>query len=250
MGDENRVKTPRSPTFGGFLPIEPCKLYEAIAIIKWPDVEKYNTSAMGIRFGNNGKIYLRPYPETDTYDLLSNPAVELVTINFTDDVETFAIAALSGLQSGSGVEELDHSSLTIKEGYAFLKNSQTMILGKIHDRNQEYTLKYGSSSFDDLNLVTTEFTVTFEIERLKVLQLSIVSQPVNRGDNLALEAIVYASKIPAIQKQTNSFQQVHELVDKVRGFQNDIRRFSASRRALTVCNIIDNFLDKTLPSDH
>ncbi len=39
-------------------------------------------------------------------------------------------------------------------------------------------------------------------------------------------------------------------VDKVRGFQHDIRRFSASRRALTVCNIIDNFLDKTLAKRH
>ncbi|MHA1110044.1 MAG: DUF447 domain-containing protein [Promethearchaeota archaeon] len=250
MGDENRNRTTRSPTLGGFLPIEPCKLYEAIVVIKWPDKDKYNTSAMGIRFGNTGKIYLRSFPETDTYDLLSNPLVELVTINFTDDVETFAIAALSGLQSGSGVEELDHSSINIQEGYAFLKNSQTMILGKIQDRNQKITLNYGSSSFDDLNLVTTEFPVTFEIERVKVIQSSTVSQPVSRGDNLALEAIVYASKIPAIQKQANSFQKVQEMIDKVRGFQHDIRRFSASRRALTVCNIIDNFLDKTLPNNH
>jgi hypothetical protein len=97
-----------------------------------------------------------------------------------------------------------------------------------------------------LNLVTTEFSVTFEIELIKVFQSPTASQPVNRGDNLALEAIVYASKIPTLQKQANSFQKVQELVDKVRGFQYDIRRFSASRRALTVCNIIDNFLDKTL----
>ncbi|TFG20104.1 MAG: DUF447 family protein [Promethearchaeota archaeon] len=250
MGDENPVKIPHSPTFGECLRIEPCKLYEAIVIIKWPDEEKYNTSAMGLRVGNNEMIYLHPYLDTDTYELLSNPVVELITINFTDDVEIFAIAALSGLQSGSAVEELDHSSLTIKEGYGFLKNSQTMILGKINHRNQKFTLKYDGSSFDDVNLVTTEFPVTFEIERLKVFQSSTVSQPVNRGDNLALEAIVYASKIPAIQKQANSFQKVHELVDKVRGFQHDIRRFSASRRALTVCNIIDNFLDKTLAKPH
>ncbi len=211
MGHENPVSTPQSPTFGEFLRIEPCKLYEAIVIIKWPLEEKYNTSAMGIRIGDNGMIYLRPFPDTDTYELLSNPKVELITINFTDDVETFAIAALSGLQSGSEIEELDHSSLTLKEGYGFLRNSQTMILGKIHDRNQKFTLNYYGSSFDDVNLVTTEFPVTFEIERLKVFQSSMVPQPVNRGDNLALEAIVYASKIPAVQKQANSFQKVHEL---------------------------------------
>jgi hypothetical protein len=229
-----------------FFPFEPCKLYEAIVIIKWPKLEKFNSSAMGIRFGTNGRIYLHPYPETDTYELLTNPEVELITINFTDDVETFAISALSGLQSGSDIEELDHLALDIREGYAFLRKSQTMILGRILTRNRNISLKYPSSSFDDINLVKTDFPVSFEIDRLKVFLSSIAVQPVNRGDNLALEAIVYASKIPALMKQQDSFQKIQEFVDKVRGFQHDIRRFSASRRALTVCNIIDNFLDKTL----
>jgi hypothetical protein len=175
-----------------------------------------------------------------------NPEVELCTINFTDDVETFAVSALSGLQSGSNVEELDHTALDVREGYAFLRKSQTRILGRILARNKKINLKYESTSFDNFNLVNTEFPVFFEIEQLNMFQSPIIAQPVNRGDNLALEAIVYASKIPAIKKQKNSFQKVQELVDKVRGFQNDIRRFSASRRALTVCNIIDNFLNKNL----
>jgi hypothetical protein len=81
---------------------------------------------------------------------------------------------------------------------------------------------------------------------VKVLQTSLGSQPVNRGDNLALEAIVYASKIPALQKLENSYQKIQNFVEKIRGFQHDIRRFSASKRALTVCNILDNFLEKTL----
>ena len=242
MADDPQNQPPKNR--GIFLPIEPCKLYEGIIIIKWPEEDRYNSSAMGVRFGNNGKIYLRPYPDTDTFDLLTNPEIELLTINFTDDVEAFAFAALSGLHSGPNVEELEHSALDIRDGYAFLQNSQTMILGRINVRNQKMTLEYDSSSFDDLNLVTREFSVSFEIERIKVFKSSRVAQPINRGDSLALEAIVYASKLPAIIKQSNSYQLVQEMLDKIRGFQFDIRRFSASRRALTVCNIIDNFLEK------
>ncbi len=72
----------------------------------------------------------------------------------------------------------------------------------------------------------------------------------NRGDNLALEAIIYASKIPALQKLGNANQEIHDFVHRIRGFQYDIRRFSASKRALTVCNMIDNFLEKTLKEDY
>lgn len=234
---------------GMYLPIEPCKLYEAIIVIKWPNQHKFNTSAMGVRFGLKGEIYLRPYPDTDTFELLTNSEVDFLTVNFTDDVESFALAALSGIHAGHDVEEIDHSALVIHEDYAFLKNSQTVILGKIRTRNQQTQLNYSKTSFDHLNLVTSEFSVTFQIDRVKAFQSSTAPQPVNRGDNLALEAVVYASKIPTMQKQPNSHQKIHELVDKIRGFLYDIRRFSASKRALTVCNMIDNFLDKTLPNN-
>ena len=233
-----------------FLPIEPYKLYESIIVIKWPNQQKYNTSAMGVRFGSEGEIYLCPFPATDTFELMTNPQVEFLTINLTDDVETFAVAALSGLYKGSTIEELDQSSLIIHEDHAFLKKSQTLILGRIIGRNQKIQLKNSSSSFDDLKLVTSEFSATFQVERLKVFRTSTEPEPVNRGDNLALEAIIYASKIPALQKLGNANQEIHDFVHRIRGFQYDIRRFSASKRALTVCNMIDNFLEKTLKEDY
>ena len=246
MGEKNTNRNQTNQNDGSFLAFDPLKLYESIVIIKWPNQQKFNTAAMGVRFGDGDEIYLRPFPDTDTFDLLTNPEVEFLTINFTDDVETIAIAALSGLHKGSNVEELDHTSLIIHENYAFLKNCQTYILGIIKGRNQQTQLKYNSSSFDNIKLVTSEFSVTFQVERLKTFRTSTAPEPVNRGDNLALEAIIYASKIPALQKLENSHQKIHDFVGRIRGFQFDIRRFSASKRALTVCNIIDNFLEKTL----
>ena len=249
MGNQNSDMAQSSHTEDLILTVDPSKLYESIVIIKWPNLQKFNASAMGIRFDSHGMVYLRPFPDTDTFDLLNNPEVEFITINFTDDVETFALAALSGLHAGPDVEEIDHSSFVIREGHAFLKNSQTVMLGRIITRNQQFQLRYDSSSFDDLNWVTSEFKVTFQIEQIKVSRTINGYQPVNRGDNLALEAIVYASKIPALQKLKSSHQKIGDYITRIKAFQFDIRRFSASKRALTVCNIIDNFLDRTMKKD-
>ncbi|MBN2155630.1 MAG: DUF447 family protein [Candidatus Lokiarchaeota archaeon] len=220
-------------------PFENGKLYESIVVIQWPNQQRFNASAMGIRFSGNKVMFLKPYPDTDTFELLMNPNVKFITINFTDDVEYFALAALRGEHAGIDVEEMDQSYLDIHKGYAFLKQSQILILGEINIRNKPIFLKNPHSSEEH-----PEFKVTFQVLVKEMYQSFKQSQPVNRGDNLALEAIVYASKIPAIQKQQNSRNDIQKLIDRVRDFQYDIRRFSASQRALKVCDMVDKFLEE------
>jgi hypothetical protein len=175
-----------------------------------------------------------------------NPDVNTLTINFTDDVEIFAKAALTGLHAGSEIEELEQSQLDTHPEGAFLKNIQIGILGKIAKRNQNLAV-YGDSSIQSLHYrVTTLFSARFLIEPIKTFQTPNPAQSVNRGDNLALEAIVYASKIPVFQKQAESKEEVEKLVEKVHQLQFDIRRFSASHRALVVCNLIDEFIAQNL----
>ncbi len=203
--------------------IKPQKLYESIVIIKWPGRNKFNSAAMGVKFTDFQELYLSPYAETDTYDLLMSSEVKLVSVNLTDDIEIFAKSALTGLHSGSIIEEIGHSHLNIQTNYAYLKSSQYVILGEIQEREKASPKKRGS----------------FRLKIKEIHKTGLNSQLVNRGDNMALEAVVYASKIPAANNQ----QQVQKLIEKVRGYQYDIRRFSSSKRALSVCNYIDEFLD-------
>jgi hypothetical protein len=234
----NLVKMPLDILKDGRLFFQFTKLYEAIVIIQWPNQQKFNTAAMGVRFGPFHRLYLRPYLDTDTYDLLIDPKVKFITINFTDDVEIFALAAFKGLHSGPEVEELDHVYLDKHSEYAFLKNSQFMVLGEIVIRDRPIQL-----NDKDLKL---EFQVNFCISVKEIYQSNNPSQPINRGDNLALEAIVYASKIPALMKLEDSDEKINDYITRVREFQQDIRRFSASNRALKVCDSIDVYLKNIL----
>jgi len=226
------------------------KLYESIVIIQWPTQNRFNTSAMGVRFGKNRDMFLNPYPDTDTFELLMNPKVRKITINFTDDVVIFAKAALTGLHAGSEIEEINHSQLDLREGFAFLKNSQIEILGEIEKRNQDLIVS-GDTSIQNLrNRGTTQFFAKFLVKPVKIYQSPKLAQMVNRGDNLALEAIVYASKLPAYQKQNKSLIEIQKLLEKVGELQFDIRRFSASHRALITCDIIDEYITRSLLHDH
>ena len=74
-------------------------------------------------------------------------------------------------------------------------------------------------------------------------------QPTNRGDNLAIEAITLTSKLPSILKNTDlneksKVSKIFKLLDRIREYQKEIRRFSGSKTALRACVIIDDYISK------
>ncbi|MHA1727913.1 MAG: DUF447 domain-containing protein [Promethearchaeota archaeon] len=238
--------------------LEPFKLYESIVVIKWSDSAKFNAAAMGVRFLDEYSLILNPYPETDTYKILKNSErLEKedrlrLTVNFTDDVVLFAKAALTGLNSGSSVEELSRDELIKYNDVAYIKNANASILGEVVSVFKDFKVNF-SENFSEYNIkkkkIGTKFSAKFEINIIKKFKSDKMFQPTNRGDNLAIEAITLTSKLPPllnnekILKKTNE-DRIFKTLTRIREYEKEIRRFSASKRAFVVCGMIDDFISK------
>jgi hypothetical protein len=82
---------------------------------------------------------------------------------------------------------------------------------------------------------------------LKRFRSEKLFQVTNRGDNLAIEAITLTSKLPPYFNENRGYdkkneKKIYEMLNRIREYEREIRRFSASKKALLVCEIIDNFL--------
>lgn len=261
---ENLKEVPR--TFGNSsfsLCLEPFKLYESIVILKWSETDsenneikpKFNAAAMGIRFIDEYSLILNPYPDTDTYSILKKCIADKIrkklTINFTDDVILFAQVALTGLNAGSSKEELFEGEIKKFEEFAYVKNANASILGELVSDYGDFNLD-ASHYFKDFDITKfkTKFPAKFEINILKRFRSEKLFQVTNRGDNLAIEAITLASKLPLMKTadmknrgyDKKNEKKIYEMLNRIREYEREIRRFSASKKALLVCEIIDNFL--------
>jgi hypothetical protein len=235
--------------------LEPFKLYEAILITKWSESSStFNSAAMGVRFLDEYSMTINPYPETDTFKIiknaLKNNTRQKISINFTDNVVIFAKSALTGLNSGNSVVELDEDLLIVRDKDAFLKDANLVVLGKVIAEYKDIYLNLPvefSNFKDDGYKFNTKFKAKFEVSITDKFRSFKIFQPTNRGDNLAIEAIILASKLPAFLKTANLNKKGQEtkifgMLNRIREYQKEIRRFSANIRALEACNIIDEII--------
>jgi len=261
VSPENLIEVPR--TFGNSsfsLCLEPFKLYESIVVLKWHDSDKndnkpkFNSAAMGIRFVDEYSLVLNPYPDTDTCSILKKCITDKIrkklTINFTDDVTLFAKVALMGLNAGSSEEELHEGELIKFEEFAFVNNVNASILGELVSDFGEFNLD-ASQYFEDFGNTKfkMEYPAKFEINILKRFRSESLFQVTNRGDNLAIEAITLASKLPPYFTENRGYdkkneKKIYEILNRIREYEREIRRYSAGKKALLVCEIIDNFLSE------
>lgn len=248
-----------SRLFGNYeysLGLEPFKLYEAIIVLKWPlsnQHPKFNSAAMGVRFIDEYTLVLNPYPETDTYSILKH-AIDhnermRFSVNFTDNMVIFAKSALTGTFQGESYQELtDEIEIeTIElnsrvESIGYLKDAKYLLICETLNSIKEFKIDASQylQEFKGKGQHVT-FNAQFQIGVKKQFRSRLPCQPTNRGDNLALEAITLASKLLAF---LNNEDKTFKLLEKIREYQKEIRRFSASKQALDVCLMIDEYISK------
>jgi len=233
------------------LNLKPFELFEGILIIKWPNIVKFNSAAMGIRFLDEYSLVISPYQTTDTYSILKqycnvqnkNDRIKF-SINFTDNILYYTNSALFGNGEGPQTEEISQDDLIIdyELGVGFLKDSKICLLCELLGE-----FKFGPidasdylKDFNEPNILK-RFNATFEINIIKKYKSKKNSRPFNRGDYLALETVLLTSKLPTFASDHNKFI---DLIKKIRFYQKEIRRFSANKNALKVCEIIDQYINK------
>ena len=196
-----------------------------------------NASCMGIKLNKKNKIEISPFHNTTTYrNLIENG---YVVINFVDDIYLYALAALKNPESSIKfpLEYYLYTSLKSKwkKGYRTfpcIKQSWGILIGKITNEVQLINKdKYGKS-----------LRSTFELEIFYSQKYRDCFKYFNRAENLALEAIVLATRMK-VAKELNNFELFDKNHGKIIEYKENVERFSNNQKVLKIFDLVGDYIN-------
>ncbi len=214
-------------------------LYEIIAttysITKSGKEIKPNASCMGIRMIEGGQIQISPFYSTITYKNLKDYST--IAINFVDDVYLYALAALKELDSPISLTDFPSKYYDFKylESHAkdvpYIRKAWGILIGKVSQEFQK-------TKNDDLGEVIIP---VFKLDVIFTEKLQETHKLFNRAENLALEAIILATRLKIARENQNQalFSKIHE---KIKDFIENIERFGKNRRALKAIYLVNKYI--------
>ncbi|MGQ4872499.1 MAG: hypothetical protein ACP6IY_00335 [Promethearchaeia archaeon] len=236
------------------------KKYDTGAIIP-------NASCMGIRLLENDLISIKPFHKTNTYEILET--MGLITINFVERIDLYAFAALKMyFKDKNDKNQEDHNNnvkrnpeeskiFKIERGFPeYLFNNFTFI-SRDSDSNHliDITLPYLKNSWgvlfckaidEKISVIKDDFGKIKRSEfKLKVLSSKKFKESYkifNRAENLALEAIILATRIK-IAELKNDKKNYEEKLNLIKYYINEIERFGRNEYALRAIRIIKSYLN-------
>ena len=215
-------------------------LYEIIATTFSTEKDRQliipNASCMGIKLNKKNKIEISPFHNTTTYRNLKENGY--IVINFVDDIYLYALAALKTPESSIKfpLEYYLYTSLKSKgkKGYRTfpcVKQSWGILIGKITNEVQIINKdKYGES-----------LRSTFEVEIFYSQKYRDSFKLFNRAENLALEAIVLATRLK-VAKEMNNFELFDTLHEKIIEYKENVERFGRSKNVLKVFDLVSDYI--------
>jgi len=216
-------------------------LYEIIAttysITKKGMEIKPNASCMGIRIIEENQIQISPFYSTITYKNLKE--YNTIAINFIDDIYLYALAALKESESTIGLTEFPSKYYDFKyiESRAmdvpYIKKAWGLIIGEVSHEFQK-------TKDDNLGEVVIP---VFKLDVIFSEKFQETHKLFNRAENLALEAIILATrlKIASNNHNQNEFSKIYQ---KIENFMEDIRRFGQNIRALKAIELVNKYITK------
>lgn len=189
---------------GNFFP--PDTLLESIVLTAPGDSTPVNAAAMGVKLTQGEYLLVQPYANTDTYQNLSQ--YPFATVNFTTNPLTFATCALRGWGEGPNSPELEDNALLHWKDFP-IPSLKSAFLSLKCTREPMDTVKIGPRGMFLLN-----------IKGAAILTPSLAI--FNRADNLALEAVVHATRVKVFMDQEN-FQLAKDLLVTIKKYEKFIR---------------------------
>ncbi len=181
-------------------------LFESILITAGGDSTPVNCAAMGVKLTRGEYLLVQPYTNTDTYRNLSQ--FPFATVNFTTNPLMFAICALKGWDEVPDAPELGDEEIV------FWKDFPVPSL-----RSAFLSLKCTRETMDHVKVGPRGMY-------LLVIKEAIVLTPTlpltNRADNLALEAVVHATRVRIFTDQ-GDLQLAKDLLVTIKKCENYIK---------------------------
>ncbi len=176
---------------------EPLINYESILCAKFPDqLDKVNAACMGVHFTSNNEVYIHAYSDTHTRSILQ-PGVQFV-INFSENFYEYVIAGLKTRGINERVDELPPSAFREDFSNPVLKSSWCAVECEVIPMPSNILLKPECRRRETPNI------------RTKIISIQTFRFPMifnNRSMNLALEALVYATRIPLYEKYSKNYKE-------------------------------------------
>ncbi|MHA1291213.1 MAG: DUF447 domain-containing protein [Promethearchaeota archaeon] len=224
-----------------------------------------NTSCMGIRLIENNFIKIMPFQHTITFKNLSR--TKLITINFVEDIDLYAYAALKQYKSPKR-EQIQKTpddgnsktgppiTLFGTKGFPERYYDSYKILTRSEENNnlEELIMPYINKSWgvlfckvvDQKDMVRKDKFGTIKLTEFK---LKVISHRkfkeshkiFNRAENLALETIILATRLN-IAKETHQQEVFDKIKGRINEFMKEIERFGKNKKALKAIEVVSNYV--------
>ncbi|UYP47942.1 hypothetical protein NEF87_004227 [Candidatus Lokiarchaeum ossiferum] len=208
---------------------EPLINYESIICVRFLDnPQKINAACIGVHFTSNNEVYIHAYSDTHTRAILQ-PGVTFV-INFSECFYEFVIAGLKTKGIDERVDELPISAYRDDFSVPVLKSSWCAVECEVIPMPSKILSKPECRRREAPNI------------RAKIKSIHTFHYPHifnNRSMNLAIEALIYATRIPLYEKYSKEYKESltsYLTIKKKITEWRDMDRFEES------FTVIDNFL--------
>ena len=196
---------------------------------------KPHASCMGIRMIEGEQIQISPYYSTITYKNLKQYST--IAINFVDDVYLYALAALKEPKSPFNLTEFplryyDYKYIESRfMDVPFIKKAWGILIGEVsHEFQKTKTNGLGEAIIP-----------IFKLDVIYAEKLQNTNKLLNRTENLALEAIILATRLKVANENQNE-SQVTQIKEKIEEYIEDIERFGHNKRALKTIELIKKYI--------
>ena len=179
---------------------------ESICITAGGDFTPANCAAMGVKLTRGDYLLVQPYRNTVTYQNLSQ--FPFATVNFTTNPLTFAVCALKGENAGPHAPESSMEELIQWKDFPVPSLKSAFL-----------SLKCMRETMDDVNIGQRGMFL------LSVKEAAILTPTLpltNRADNLALEAVVHATRVKIFTEQEN-FSLAKDLLATIKRYETYIK---------------------------
>jgi hypothetical protein len=208
------------------LELEPFINYEVILCSYFLNSEKINAACMGVHFTTNSEVFIHAYESTRTKQNLQ-PGAKF-SINFSEDILDYTMAALNSVPSGVMKNKLPKDRYRELTPVPVLKSAWASVGCEVLPWDSRINAVCKRAQNPNI--------------RAKIISSTVYHLPKifnNRAMNLALEALIFVTRIPLYntisEQYRDSIKTYKEIKKKITSWR-DMDRFEGSFQ------LMDNYL--------
>ena len=203
---------------------------------------KPNTACMGIKLIENDLVNISPFPNTTTLKNLRDTGI--ITLNFIEDVYLYALAALKGANSSISFPLSNYNYIEIENPFEDSLEKSTMLIPYVRTSWAFFLCIVADKDQVIKRDLLGEINISeFKLHVISSNTLKESFKLFNRAENLALEAIILATRL-GVAKDKNDKSLILTIQEKIDNYTKEIERFGKNQNALKAIQVISEYINE------